>query len=347
MRQGQDKRRKGLNRRLVYTTFLVTLILVGLLALYYVFLLPREEDWTAALIDQLAVVPSLFAPEFNSTCTELLTASRFDAKYYAGEDVTIDFYRYLPSKGGKILIIRAHSSVRANTSNVDLYTSEIYQDSSALGRYYDLAVNKHISRAYFNYSETEYFAVGPSFISNVMNGDFPESLVILMGCKSLNQTSMADALLDRGAKVVVGWTGDITVSDTDTCGLELLELLLDKSYTLQGAVNKVNGDNPLTGTRLVYYPEAEGSYVVPTRKMYASSMLSQAMLPSLAFAAVGLKPGRSLFSVSRKRSYPLIRVSTVPLGWGFANVTEVGLVFACAGCCCGFLRSSQCLEKIR
>jgi hypothetical protein len=347
MKHGQDKRRKGLNRRLVYATFLVTLILVGLLTLYYVFLLPREEDWTAALVDQLAVVPRLFAPEFNSTCTELLTASRFDAKYYAGEDVTIDFYRDLPSKGARILIIRAHSSVRANTSNVDLYTSEIYQDSLASGRYYDLAVNKHISRAYFNYSEAEYFAVGPSFISDVMNGDFHESLVILMGCKSLNQTSMADALLDRGAKVVVGWTGDITVSDTDTCALELLELLLDKSYTLQGAVNRVNDDNPLTGTRLVYHPAAEGSYVVPTRKVYASPMLSQVMLPSLAFAAVGLVPRRLLFSAGRKRSYPLTRVSTVTLGCGFANVTEVGLVFVCPVCCCGFLRSSQYLEKIK
>lgn len=293
-----------MNRRLVYATFLVTLILAALLAFYYLYILPPGDEWTAAIVDQLAVVPSLFVPEFNNTCTQLFTASGYDSKYYAGEDVTIDFYGELPSKGGRIIVVRAHSSVRENTLNVDLYTSEVYQEDLALGQYYDLAVNKHISRAYFNYSDAEYFAVGPSFVSSVMKGGFSESLIVLMGCKSLNQTSMAEALVSRGAEAVVGWTGDVTVSDTDTCILELLDLLLDKSDTLKGAVDRVNGDHPLNGTRLAYYPEEQGNHVVPTRKSGTSLVLSQIVFPSLTFSVVCLKPAGSVPS-GRKRSYRL------------------------------------------
>jgi hypothetical protein len=312
--RAQGKNRSGVNRKLVYATVLVTVLLVALLTFYYLFILPPGDEWTAAIVDQLAVVPSLFVPEFNNTCTQLFTASGYSPRYYAGEDVTIDFYDRLPSKGGRIIIVRAHSSVRTDTSNVDLYTSEVYQEDLAQGRYYDLAVNNHISRAYFNYAGTEYFAVGPSFVSSVMDGEFSQTLVVLMGCKSLNQTSMAEAMVSRGAKAVVGWTGDVTVGDTDTCVLDLLELLLDKSYTLKGAVDKVNGDHPLNGTRLAYYPEEAWNHLVPTRKGGAVLVLLPAM--SVAALSVGICPelDGSLRSVRLKRAYPLIWVSTVPLG---------------------------------
>ena len=184
----------------------------------------------------------------------------------------------------------------------------------ALNRYYDLAVNKHISRAYFNYAGTEYFAVGPSFVSSVMDGEFSQTLVVLMGCKSLNQTSMAEALVSRGAKAVVGWTGDVTVGDTDTCVLDLLELLLDKSETLRGAVNIVNDAHPLDGTRLAYYPEEAWNHLVPTRKGGAVLVLSQVNAVAPFSAAMCLKLVEFLPSARLKRAYPLIRVSTVPLG---------------------------------
>jgi hypothetical protein len=140
-----------------------------------------------------------------------------------------------------------------------------------------------------------------------MEGELSESFVILMGCESLNQTSMAEALVSRGAKAVVGWTGDVTVSDTDTGVLELLELLLDRSYTLQGAVDKVNHDHPLVGTRLVYYPEAERDYIVPNREVEASLTLSKIMPAYLTISsAAALRPVESLLLTRRKRLYLLI-----------------------------------------
>ncbi len=285
MKRAQRTTRKSLDRKLLYAVILVTIVLAALLAFCYLYLQSLGEEWTATLVDQLAVEASLFNPEFKDTSTQLLTSSGFEVAYYSGEDVTIHFYEELPSKGKKILLVRAHSAVRSNTTNVDLFTSEIYEESLAYGAYADLVVNKHISRASFNIPPyRKYFAIGPSFVSSVVRGSFADGLIVLMGCNSLNQTSMAEALIGRGAEVVVGWTGNVTVNDTDHNVLKLLELLLDKSYTVQGAVVEVNQNYPLNGTKLNYYPEEAGSHVIPTRKDVASLTLSQKVFPLFAFA---------------------------------------------------------------
>jgi hypothetical protein len=323
--------RKSLNRKLLYTVLLATIVLSALLVTCYLFLQSRREEWTAAIVDQLAVEDILYNPEFNNACTQLLTTSGYSVKYYPGKDVTINFYEELPSKGSKIMLVRAHSAVRENTTYVDLFTSEVYQESLANGVYAYLAVNRHISKASFYLSNTKYFAVGPSFISSVMKGSFSDCFIVLMGCNSLNQTSMAEALVGRGAKVVVGWTGNVTVSDTDTCVLRLLDLLLEEDYTVRYAVDKVNQNHPLNGTRLDYYPKDEetGSYRVPTRKSVASFTLSHPTLYCFAStSAVGGRGIAPLFSTERRRLYSLLRVSMVPLDCGFVKTTVVGLVFS-------------------
>jgi hypothetical protein len=305
MKKTQKTTRKRLNRKLLYTVLLVTIVLSALLVVYYLFLQSRGDEWTAAIVDQLAVEDILSNPDFNTTSTQLLAASGYSVKYYPGGDVTIDFYEELPSKGSKMMLVRAHSAVRENTTYVDLFTSEAYQEDLANGIYASLAINRHISKASFNIPPyTKYFAVGPSFVSSVMKGGFSECFIVLMGCNSLNQTSMAEALVSRGAKVVVGWTGDVTASDTDASVLNLLELMLDEAYTIQGAVDKVRDNYPLDGTILDYYPKDEetGSYRVPTRKNIASSSLSQPTLHLFAStSAVGGGEITCLLSAERRR----------------------------------------------
>jgi hypothetical protein len=306
MKKEPKKTKRGLDKRLLYGIMLVTLVLVALLVAYYLFLHPRTEGWTAAIVDQLTVVDSLFNQTFNNTCTSLLTESGYIAKYYPGRDVTVDFYEELPSKGERIVVLRAHSAVREETVYVDLFTSEVYDISKVYGPYADLVANKHISRAVFNLPPYEkYFAVGPTFVSSVMKGSFVDSLIVLMGCSSLNQTSMAEALVSRGAKVVVGWTGNVTVGDTDSRTLALLDLLLAKSNTIQGAVQKVNQDFPINNTRLVFYPEEAGSYVVPQGKSDISSALSEVVFPFLLSTSV-VRRRRVEFSFPSRRLGPIV-----------------------------------------
>jgi hypothetical protein len=311
MKKAQKTTRKSLNKKLLYTVLLVTIVLSALLVVYYLFLQSRGEEWTAAIVDQLAVEDVLSNPDFNATSTQLLAASGYSVKYYPGGAVTIDFYEKLPSKGNKMMLVRAHSAVRDNTTYVDLFTSEVYQESLANGIYADLAINRHISKASFNVPPyTEYFAVGPSFVSNVMKGGFSDCFIVLMGCNSLNQTSMAEALVGRGAKVVVGWTGNVTLSDTDTCVLGLLDLLLEEDYTVHGAVDRVNQNYPLDGTKLDYYPQdkATGSYRIPTKKSVASFTLLQPILYRVAVStsSVGWSWVAVLLSAERRRLQALI-----------------------------------------
>lgn len=262
-RQTRRTAGRGLNKNKLFGAVLVVLIVLGVLVVYYVFFFQDKENWTAAIIDQVAI-EGLFNPEFNDTITILLAASGFDVKYYPGEDVTVDFYKTLPSKGGRVILIRAHSAVREDNVSVDLFTSEPFME----GKYYEYG--KQISRAQFLISNNEYFAIGPTFVQNSLNpsmkGIFADSLIVLMGCNSLSKTTMAEALVSRGAKVVLGWMDLVELSDTDASTIELFQYLLAETpYTVQGAVNKINESPHFVGATMDYYPKDAGNYIVPKR----------------------------------------------------------------------------------
>lgn len=268
--------KKALNRKLLYSIIMVTFVLLATLVVYYMFLQPNSDDWTAAIVDQLAIEPTLVnqSRTFNTTTTSMLNASGFEVKYYPGKDVTVDFYENLPSKGGKVTILRAHSAKRSNTTSIDLFTSEEYDESLVQGKYSGLAANHYISRAVFDVSGKDYFAVGPTFVTSVMRGSFSDSLIILMGCDSLNQTTMAEALFSRGAKVVIGWTKKVDVVDTDNSTIRLLGKLLGRGLSIEKAVNETNQAPHPLGATLDYYPKSAGNYIVETKKSEATSGLT-------------------------------------------------------------------------
>jgi len=263
-RQKPKVAKKGLNRRLLYGVALTTIILLVVVVTYYLFLQPQPESWTAAVVDQVTV-EGLLNPTFNTTTSSLLNNSGFDVKYYPGSDVTVGFYRDLPSKGSKIVILRAHSAVRDDNASVDLFTSERFE----VGKYADYG--KQISRAEFlTPPYNEYFAIGPTFVNSSMRGKFDaDCVVILMGCNSLNKTSMAKALVEgRGAKVVIGWTRLVELNDADTSIVKLLQYLLDDRNSVATAVGKLNPpSHPYHpyGTTLDYYPKSAGNYIVPQK----------------------------------------------------------------------------------
>ncbi len=255
-----------MSRKLLYSVVVVTLILVASLVTYYLFFQPRVESWTAALIDQVTIEEGLFNADFNATITSLLNASKFDVKYYPGEDTNVTFYRDLPSKGNKIIILRAHSAVRSgsNSDFVDLFTSESYSTQKEI-QY--SSYGNQISVALFLGTDHKYFAVGPTFVDLSMRGRFDSAcVIILMGCDSLNKTTMAEALVRRGATVVIGWTLSAELSDADESTLELLQYLLVNEYNIEAAVNKINQRYHPSGTTLDYYPKTAGNYIVSTRE---------------------------------------------------------------------------------
>lgn len=278
------KSKKVVHRRLFYIIILVSLFVVICFTVYNLFFL-EDRTWTATILDQLTIKKELVNTQFNSTCLTILEASGYNVHYYPGRDATISFFKDLPAKSGKIIIVRAHSAVRDNTEWVDLFTSEIFRE----GKYVDLAISKQISKAKMYSYNDDYFAIGPTFVNSSMKGQFEDgSFIILMGCNSLNYTSMAKALVGKGAKVVVGWTNWVDANYTDTITLQLLHYLLSENpYTIKDSINKLNArayannsqSNPYN-TKLVYYPTSDevANYILPRKMEPASSAILQTTL---------------------------------------------------------------------
>ena len=311
-----------------YIVFAAVSIILASVLSYYLFF-QSAESWTAAIIDQLTIKSEFANPAFRENCTSLMNASGFTVDYYQGGEVTVNFYKTLPSKGRKILILRAHSAVRDDTDWVDLFTSESYRE----GLYIDLASTRQISRAQM-YSDTKwYFSVGPTFVTNSVSGRFDsECVIILMGCNSLNTTTMAEALVSRGAKVVIGWTFFKSAGATDIYTLQLLNLLLaENAHTIKSAIKQLNsqiveGPNPWNAT-LAYYPESQEveDFRISTRSSASPELSMDLFSPNAQVMEVTRLQGfrKTLYGVV---SFGRTKVTVVVRGFTKAVEVERGFL---------------------
>ena len=78
-----------------------------------------------------------------------------------------------------------------------------------------------------------------------------------MGCSSLASDRTAAALVDKGAKVVFGWSGLVSPSHTDATTERLLEYLITDKLPPSEAAEKAAtelGTDPTYGSSLLVYP---------------------------------------------------------------------------------------------
>ena len=250
----------------------ILLISVFLVSYYLIQRLNQTpESWKAAIVDQLSIEQNFANATFVNSSTSVLRSAGYNVETFSGQEVDVEFYEGLSARGFGVIILRGHSAVRQGSEYVDLFTSERYVE----GKYAELG--DQISKATILFSpKTTYFAVGPTFVSQSMKGNFANATIILMGCSGLNYTTMAEAFIGKGARVVVGWTGLILPSETDHYIALLLRYLLDKGRqdTIKEAVDKINlrlGLRPtLYGSLLRYFPSEERDHIVPIRKEISS-----------------------------------------------------------------------------
>lgn len=260
---------KRRNLRILETALLVILVLTFCYAGYY-FLTRTDkyetENFTshrAALVDQ---VGAKFPNEtFVRTTTQALEDSGFEVDYYSSDNVTVSFYRNMPSLNYGLIILRVHSSA-TNPDNtqgpVTIFTSERYDK------------NKHVQEqsadrlAIVSFSQADlekgisYFGINPSFVEKSMNGRFRNTTVVMMGCEGLSNTLMAQAFIARGAQVYIGWDRAVTVDYADSATTRLLELCLTTNQTLRENVREIFiqiGWDPSFQTLLLFYPLEAGS----------------------------------------------------------------------------------------
>jgi hypothetical protein len=172
--------------------------------------------------------------------------------YYPSEEVTVEFYRDLPTHGYRLIILRIHSSATP-CPPPSFYTSEPYSNTKFI---YQQLTDQVISVAHYEEGPW-FFGILPKFVLESMNGEFRNTTIIMMGCEGLEDDSMAKAFVEKGAKVYIGWSGSVLASHTDTAVTRLLRhLILERQPVSRAVENTMRevGPDPTYKSVMVYYP---------------------------------------------------------------------------------------------
>lgn len=215
------------------------------------------EPKGAAIVDQLSLTQP--NPGFVASATDLLEDAGYIVDYYPGEEVTVEFYRGLPTHGYDLIILRVHSGItierdattgeKTQTEYVSLFSGEPYTETGypeeqKLGR---------LAEAVYYEGASPLFAVAPGFITESMEGRFDDTLIVMMGCDGLRSQRTAQAFLDKGAEAFVSWSLPVSASHTDAATQRLLEKLLVEGLNVEAAVTQAGaevGPDPSSGARL-------------------------------------------------------------------------------------------------
>lgn len=229
----------------------------------------------AAIVDQL----SLTSPDqaFVDEATQTLRDAGYTVDYVPGSDVTVDYYRELPSKSYGLVLVRAHSGFvlrdpndKQSPEDTFLFSSELYRDDAhaldqekrrlSVAYYFNTGLEQFdgdadaLLRAF--QTEPRYFGIKPGFIQSSTHGRFPGTTVVLMGCNGLTTAALAQAFIDKGARAVVGWDDLVSAGHTDAATEKLLDhLLVDRLSTKEAVAQTASelGPDPTYGGQLALY----------------------------------------------------------------------------------------------
>ncbi len=203
----------------------------------------------AAIIDQLH--EELPNPDFQQNATEYFETAGYDVDLYTTKDITVDFYKKLPSMDYEFIVIRSHATGQMfKFSSSALFTGEKYSPNNhsadqlsghlANAVPYNEIQKKEIGLE--NLASQTYFAFGSKFVDEKMVGKFPGSVIVLAGCYTTSSKLLSQSLIDRGASVVVGWDNTVRVDQSDKVILAFLEKMLVDGEVLPEAVSSVTNE---------------------------------------------------------------------------------------------------------
>ncbi len=192
----------------------------------------RVAPHGVALIDELSLTDT--DPGFIDELNETVHKAGYWLDYYPPSDVVIPLFWALPALGYDMVIIRAHSTGWWPGDKITIFTGERYD----AGKYQWEQLNHLVFRASNSLQGGPlYFTVSPEYIWKESRGTFPGSLIVMMGCTGLINNQMASAFTTKGAKAYVGWYGPVTVQQTDSATLSLVQTLSQNHTELTKAVS--------------------------------------------------------------------------------------------------------------
>jgi hypothetical protein len=257
------KQSKGKPRRRGLPWFAWLLIALGIagivvLVRFYLPGQPSEDnvgELRAVVVDQLSSIQE--NEDFIGNVTKELEDYGFEVDLCQGDNVTVDFYRQLPTHGYKLIIFRAHSGLLAENEvtkdRTVLFTNEEYSQLS----HYDDQLHDRLVMARVDEDHPMVFGIPPKFISESMKGRFDDAVIIMMGCSGLFLRDLAPAFVDKGASVYLGWNGSVELYYVDEATPYLVRQLCSGNMTVKEAVDstmEVIGPDPEHKAGLEYYP---------------------------------------------------------------------------------------------
>ncbi len=223
----------------------------------------------AAIVDQLHDdIPS---PYFQDRATELLETTGYEVELFTTEQLTVDFYKRLPSMNYEFIVFRTHAvgndekDIASGKDPVSLFTGEKYRDdkyiteqlsgqigkgapymSSILDVSADLSELTNSNKTSIEIDVTSsfqlvddsnpYFLIGSKYVDDVMEGRFQNTVLVLGGCSTLSSPILAKSLINRGASSVIGWDNLVGSINNDNTILKFLENHLINEMEIEDAV---------------------------------------------------------------------------------------------------------------
>jgi hypothetical protein len=208
----------------------------------------------AALIDSLSLSDP--DPPFVSNLTRTFSSAGIALDYYGPSQVTVGLFRNLPSQGYRMIIIRSHTATFFGVpTSLAIVTSEPYTKSKYV---YEQLVGQ-IAPAVVRPGNT-YFAITPSFVRDAMQGNFWGSVIIQMGCSTLQgHHAIATAFMVKGASAFVGWDDSVGSSYTDLTTKNFVSSLVH-GHVIGEAVASAGGPDPTYNGRLSFLDPATVSH---------------------------------------------------------------------------------------
>jgi len=257
----KEAKKPQLNKKLLAVSITLAFTIIIGAALYQFFQQKSESEvkfsLKAAIIDQLSEDENLRNQTFINEIKAILEEHKFSVNYYDYTQTNVTFFKGLAKANYGIIILRLHSALREDGSTVDFFTSEPYKiDRYTKEQEEGLLVNGTIL-----YSGKQFFAFTSKFVEK-LEGEFSKSIIIAMGCQTLNKTAgkpMAKAFCDtKGATVYIGWDSWVSVSHSDRETLKLIQRLFNENEPIGKAVEEADPDWSFgIPSKLRFYPDSQ------------------------------------------------------------------------------------------
>jgi len=205
----------------------------------------------AVIIDQLYLdFPN---ESFQENATKILMQAGYEVDLVTTEDITVDFYKQLPTMDYEFIVMRTHSlAIYGDKPSSWIFTGEMYSDkkhtldtmSGLLSPGVPFFINDELERqmTYSEAAKQRQFMIGSKLIDESMEGTFPGSIIVMGGCETMAYTHLADSFIDRGASLVVGWNELVGARQNDNTIMLLLEEILVNGLEVDEAIDSVMKD---------------------------------------------------------------------------------------------------------